>query len=149
MESINKRAFSEVIEVLNHTEKEVTEKIPGNFVKFLYENADRDYKPNINFYDTNWEESLDDDTKVLLAMIYRDYIVSKEERIELLEEERREKNRQEEIVREKYNPDNLFKKSYNNVDTTSTIDTKMVEVEEAPWFKRLLKKILRVFGKNN
>ena len=110
MENLNKRAVSEVIQILNHTEKEIIERIPEKFIKFLFDNADNEYEPNIDFFDENWENSIDEDAKALLALIYRDYIASDNERNELLEEERKENAKQEELLREKYNPDNLFKK---------------------------------------
>lgn len=150
MENLNKRAVSEVIQILNHTEKEITERIPEKFIKFLFENADNDYKPNIDFSDENWENLIDEDTKALLAIIYRDYIVSETERLELLEEERQEKEKQEELLREKYNPDNLFKKNQKNEEEKDFVsNTQLVEIKESPWYKRIFKKILSIFGLKN
>jgi len=108
MEGIDNRAISEVLLVLHHTEKEIIERIPNKFKIFLLDNSDKDYKPNIDFTSDNWESSLSEDAKGLLAMIYRDYVVSPDEKKELLEEERKEKEKREEYLREKYNPDNLF-----------------------------------------
>ena len=150
MENLNKRAVSEVIQILDHTEKEITEKIPEKFIKFLFENADNDYEPNINFYNDNWENTIDEDTKALLAMIYRDYIVSETERLELLEEEKQEREKQEALLREKYNPDNLFKKEKKIEDEIDSINNmQLVEIKEAPWYKRLFKKLLSIFGIKN
>lgn len=150
MENLNKRAVSEVIQILNHTEKEIIEKIPEKFIKFLFENADNDYKPNIDFYDDNWEDLIDEDAKALLALIYRDYIVSETEKMELLEEERQEKEKQEELLKEKYNPDNLFKKNKKNEEEKDFVsNTQLVEIKEEPWYKRLFKRILSIFGIQN
>ena len=150
MENLNKRAVSEVIQILNHTEKEIIERIPEKFIKFLFDNADNEYEPNIDFFDENWENSIDEDAKALLALIYRDYIASDNERNELLEEERKENAKQEELLREKYNPDNLFK---NNQETEEQKDfvsnTQLEEIKEISWYKRLFKKILSIFGIKN
>ena len=150
MENLNKRAVSEVIQILNHTEKEIIERIPEKFIKFLFDNADNEYEPNIDFFDENWENSIDEDAKALLAIIYRDYIASDNERNELLEEERKENAKQEELLREKYNPDNLFK---NNQETEEQKDfvsnTQLEEIKEISWYKRLFKKILSIFGIKN
>ena len=135
MEKFNAKAVSEVIEILNHTDKEIVEKIPQNFIEFLFENADKDYIPNIDFYDENWEKSIQEDTKAILALLYRDYIVSKEEKL-----------KQERELREKYNPDNIFKKK--NVDKNMQIDNvQLIEIKETSWFKRTLNKILDFFGR--
>lgn len=146
MEKFNAKAVSEVIEILNHTDKEIVEKIPQNFIEFLFENADKDYIPNIDFYDENWEKSIQEDTKAILALLYRDYIVSKDEKIKLLKEEQEEKLKQERELREKYNPDNIFKKK--NVDKNMQIDNvQLIEIQETSWFKRTLNKILDFFGR--
>ena len=147
MSSLNKRAVSEVVEILEHTDKEIIKKIPSKFIDFLYENQEKDYKANIDFSDLNWESNLDEDTKAMLALIYRDYIVSKEERTKLLEEENEEKKRNEEILREKYNPDNIFKKRNKAEVESEEIDNTQLTVKKTAWYKRLFKKILSIFGK--
>lgn len=150
MENLNKRAVSEVIQILNHTEKEIIERIPEKFIKFLFDNADNEYEPNIDFFDENWENSIDEDAKALLALIYRDYIASDNERNELLEEERKENAKQEELLREKYNPDNLFKNNQKTEEQKDFVsNTQLEEIKEISWYKRLFKKILSIFGIKN
>lgn len=149
MEEINKRVFSEVIEVLNNSEKEIQEKIPQRFINLLNENKDENYIPNINFSDEHWENSIEDDTRTILALIYRDYIVSDDERDKLIQEQNAEEKRIEEEIREKYNPDNVFKKRVNdnrNKQENLLNNKQLIEVKEASWFKRLYKKILSIFG---
>ena len=147
MEEFNKRAISEVIEILNHTDKEIVEKIPQKFINFLFENADNDYKPNINFYDDDWKNSVQDDTQAILALIYRDYIVSDDERKELLKEEQEDKLKREKELQEKYNPDNLFKKKTVEIQTQNN-EVQLVKVNETSWFKKVLNKIFSFFGRN-
>lgn len=146
MEEFNKRAISEVIEILNHTDKEIVEKIPQKFINFLFENADNDYKPNINFYDDDWKNSVQDDTQAILALIYRDYIVSDDERKELLKEEQEDKLKREKELQEKYNPDNLFKKKTVEIQTPNN-EVQLVKVNETSWFKKVLNKIFNFFGR--
>ena len=110
MDDIYREAFAEVLEVLKNSNQNIIEKIPKKFIKFLFENGDTEYKPDINFYDSNWESMISEDAQAILALIYRDYIVSESERNELLKEEQETIKEQEEKLREKYNPDNLFKK---------------------------------------
>lgn len=146
MENLNKRAISEVLQILNHTEKDIIEKIPKKFIEFLFDNADNDYKPNINFYDDNWENTIDEDAKALLAIIYRDYIVSETERLELLQQEKKEKEKKEVLLMEKYNPDNLFKEDKKNQSEKATISNiQLVEIKETQWYKIIFKKILSIF----
>ena len=146
MENFNKKAVSEVIEILNHTDKKIIEKIPQKFIDFLFENADKDYIPNIDFYDENWENSIQEDTQAILALLYRDYIVSEDEKLKLLKEEQEEKLKIEKELREKYNPDNIFKKK--NIEENIQINNvQLIEIKETSWFKKALDKILKFFGR--
>ena len=126
MSEINKKAVSEVIDVLKHSEIEVTQKIPKKFIEFLTKNSDRDYIPNIDYSKENWENSIEEDAKVLIALIYRDYIMSEEEKEKVIEEA----ERQEQEIREKYNPDNLFKKNSKIENEKSQDDTEQ-EVQKS------------------
>lgn len=145
MEEFNKRGISEVIEILNHTDKEIVKKIPQNFINFLFDNSDDNYKPNINFYDVDWKNHLQEDTQAILALIYRDYILSDDEREELLKTEQEDKLKQEKKLQEKYNPDNLFKKKSDEKETQIS-NKQLIEVKKTSWFRRILNKIFDFFG---
>lgn len=153
MNDLNKKAISEVIEVLQHTDDKILIKIPQKFITFLYENADKDYAPNIDFHSENWEESLEEDANAILALIYRDYIVSPIERNKLIEEENREKTKREEELRKKYNSDNIFNnrnnKIYNQQEEKQTPNigesTQLVEVKQIPWYRKILNKLFSIF----
>lgn len=149
MDENYKKSLTEVFEILNHTDVEIIEKIPESFIKFLRDNMDKDYIPIINFYEVNWENTLRQDTLSILALIYRDYIVSKEERKKLLVEEKNEEIEQERLKREKYNPDNLFKRKEKIPDEMKN-ETQLMVLQQQPWYKKVINKILKIFGiKNN
>lgn len=105
-----KQALTEVVEILNHSDKSITEKIPQNFINFLFENMDKDYECSIDFSNENWDNTVKEETRCIIALIYRDYICSSEERNILLSEEKIEEEKIQEALREKYNPDDVFKK---------------------------------------
>ena len=148
MSEINKKAVSEVIDVLKHSEIEVTQKIPKKFIEFLTKNSDRNYIPNIDYSEENWENSIEEDAKVLIALIYRDYIMSEEEKEKVIEEAKR----QEQEIREKYNPDNLFKKNSKIENEKSPDDTEhevqksLLIIKEEKWYERIINKIKEIFG---
>lgn len=146
---LDKKAFSEIIEILNHTDKKVVEKIPESFIKFLFENMDKEYKVEINFFNENWDDTILEETKAILALIYRDYIASAEERKDLLIEEKREREKQEMELREKYNPDNLFKNKHSEIPNEFKENTQLIAIQQYPWYKRLYQKILAIFGIRN
>lgn len=153
MNDLNKKVISEVIDVLQHTDDEILIKIPQKFITFLYENADKDYVPNIDFHSENWEESLEEDTNAILALIYRDYIVSPNERNKLIKEENREKTKREEELRKKYNSDNIFNNRNNKIHNQQEEkqipnigeSTQLVEVKQIPWYRKILNKLFNIF----
>ena len=111
MNNIYREAFAEVLEVIKHSNKNIKSKIPQKFITFLKNNKDKNYNVNINFYDKTWENTVKSETRAILALIYRDYIVSTEERKKLILEEKEENLKIEAELREKYNPNNVFKKN--------------------------------------
>ena len=88
-----KEGITETIEIIKHMEDEEIEKIPLNFIKRLNELKDENYIPRIDFTKPIEENNLKSSTKAMLALIYRDYICSEEEK-EVFQKEL-EKNEQE------------------------------------------------------
>ena len=148
MDSVYSQAFTEVLEVLNNSEKNIVSRIPKSFLEFLNNYKDINYKVEIDFSNENWDEQVKKETQAILALIYRDYIVSQEERKRLLSEEREEERRIENKLREKYNPDNLFKNKSNNIENNTNKPVKMVEYKESI-FKKIINisyfKCLKIF----
>lgn len=139
MNNINKKAISEVIEILNHTDVSLTEKIPKDFKRFLIENADDTYIPNIRFESDNWDNNIENDTKSMLALIYRDFIATEAEKNEILELEKKEMNQLEDEARKKYNPSSLFKNKADTIDSNK----QLIAIKEDPWYKKIIKIILK------
>lgn len=149
LERYNK-AFSEVIEVINNSSETVIEKIPKSFIGFLEKNKDENYIANIDFKDKKWEKTVSRETRVILALIYRDYLVSQDERKRLIEKEEIEKNEFEKQLREQYNPDNIFNRNtegINRKEETIQKEVALVEYKESI-LKRIIAKIKSIFYKN-
>lgn len=67
-------ALTELKVILSGFNEEVVDCIPENFIKFIEENYDRNYIPDINPLLNINRQNLLDKTKVLLALIYRKYV---------------------------------------------------------------------------
>ena len=147
MEIVYRQAFTEVLEVLKHTSKSIVEKIPEKFIMFLKDNKDDEYIADIDFSKPNWEDEVKQETQAILALIYRDYIVSSEKKSELIREEQEKQIRIEKEIREKYNPDNLLK---NKQEQTVVENTNLpVEIKKETFFKKLISFIKGLFNKTN
>ena len=146
MEIVYKQAFTEVLEVLEHSSRNIVEKIPIKFIEFLKENTDDEYIVDIDFSKPNWEDEVKEETQAILALIYRDYIVSPEKRNELIREEKEEQIRIENEIRDKYNPDKIFKdrKKEKVIEDTNML----VEIRKQTFFKKLISFIKGLFNKS-
>ena len=128
MENKYKEAFVEVLEILKNSNDTIKNKVSRNFINFLEKNKDKDYVAKIDFSNENWIDSLKQESLSVLALIYRDYLASAEEKEKLLVEEQEEFTRIEKELREKYSPDNIFKThtkeipSYSNATEENITD---------------------------
>lgn len=143
-----KKSLKETYEIIQNSENKIIEKIPNNFLKFIEDNMDKNYNPKINFDDENWKNKINNDTKAILALIYRDYIVDTEKRNKLIQEEKAQREIYEKELREKYNPDEIFKNRTVKEDEVIN-NNQLIEVKEAPWYKKIIESILRIFGRRN
>ena len=90
-------ALSEVYDIIMHSGEKIKNKIPDQFITFLDQNKNKDYKVNINYNKNINEQKLLKNTKILLSLIYRDYLVDEENRRELLETEKEKMEKKYEI----------------------------------------------------
>lgn len=146
-------ASAEINEILKYMPKEEVEKIPSKLREFFKEVASKDYVTNINPDLPLDEQEIKEKTKDIIALIYRNYWCSEEERKELDQKLIENDRKFEEELREKYNPDNIFK---NNVTTTKKeepeikeekIEQSLVPQETEKWYQRFLNMIKRWFKK--
>ena len=79
-----KKAFAEVHDILKHSELEIQEKIPKKFLDMLEENEDKNYIINIDYDKDINNQKLLPYTRDILAMVYTDYLCSKEEKEKFL-----------------------------------------------------------------
>ena len=117
-----KNALKEADYIIQNLPLGIQKKIPNNFRKSIVENMNQSYVPNT--FDKNkslGEQNILDETKLILAAIYRDYIVSNEEKNNLVMEENKIKQKLEKEKRKKYNPNSLFKNNINQDKTKADI----------------------------
>ena len=146
-------ASAEINEILKYLPKEEVEKIPSKLREFFKEVSSKDYVTNINPNMPLDKQQIKEKTKDIIALIYRNYWCSEEERKELDQKLIENDRKFEEELREKYNPDNIFK---NNVTTTkeeesevkeAKIEQSLVLQETGKWYQRFLNMIKRWFKK--
>ena len=101
-------AAVEVLDILNHTEKEDVAKIPQSFIKFLTEISNKSYKARFNHNEPITGLNLREQTKELLGFIYITWWTSNEEREKYKKQIHNENAKSKEIT-ECYNVNDIFK----------------------------------------
>lgn len=146
-------ASAEMNEILKYMPDEEIEKIPSKLREFFKEVESKDYVTNINPNMPLDKQQIKEKTKDIIALIYRNYWCSEEERKELDQKLIENDKKFEEELREKYNPDNIFK---NNVTTTkkeesevkeAKIEQSLVPQETGKWYQRFLDMVKKWFKK--
>lgn len=146
-------AFAEVNEIMKLMPIELINKIPSKFREMIEEEKDNNYIPDIK--EPIEKCKLKNETIIILGLIYRDFLCSQDERKKLQEKDARElqkvKKDIEEEMREKYNPDDIFKKkNQNNMEESNAKEenTSMVVVQEEKWYEKIFNLIKRIFKRN-
>ena len=136
-------AITEVLYILKYLPKDMTANIPTNFLKYLNENSIPDYKPDFDLSKGLDNVRLKHKTKILLAIIYRNYICSKQERLDYDKILLQNENEYQIKLKEKYNTDNIFKETKTSDDNNNDIN--QLVIYKKSYFTRIkdfIKKIL-------
>lgn len=146
-----KIATTEVLSILEYLPQSEVDKIPNKFKEFLKENSLSTYKPRFDYSLGLDKIELKHKTKLLLAMIYRNYICSEEERLEYDKILYQNEETYQKYLREKYNPDDIFEKANNQKSTTVELaennsNTALIEYKKTFFikFKNFIFKILHI-----
>lgn len=142
-------AISETLDILDHTKKEDVDKISTRFLNFLKENASKTYVSCIDFSKPLKEMNLNQKTIGILSVINKKFWCNDDERTKFEMKLKQNESEYKNELREKYNPDNLFKKNtINYSDVSSNQESALIEVKELNILQKLLDKIKHLFKRN-
>ncbi|MBP3255913.1 MAG: hypothetical protein J6M60_05445 [Clostridia bacterium] len=148
MEEKYKEAFAEMSEIFKLMPQSMVNKIPKGFRDIIEKEKSTTFETNIK---EPFEKcKLKEETVILMALIYRDFLCPEEERKELQKRDAEELKKAEEELREKYSTDKLFKRN-NEVNASNKIvetqEKALVEVKEEKWYHKIFNLIKGIFGK--
>lgn len=146
-------AAVEVLDILNHTNKEDVARIPQSFIKFLTNISSKSYKVKFNHEQPINGLNLKKQTRELLGFIYITWWCDKEER-EKYKKLIQESNIKNEEIKEKYNVNDIFKnkkekQEHKIIQNENVMKTSIAEYKKENIFKRVLNKILSFFDSKN
>lgn len=141
-----REAFSEVEQILNLMPTNLSNKIPLRLKQIISTEKSKTYSPKIS--EPLEECTLKEETTVILAVIYRDFLCSKQEREKLIERDSNKLLEFEKELREKYNPDDIFK-NRKNLQTTFenkiSEENAIIEYKEKNFIQKIFEKIKHLF----
>ena len=140
-------AAVEVLDILNHINKEEVAKIPQSFIKFLTNISSKSYKAKFNYEQPINGFNLRKQTKELLGFIYITWWCDKEEN-EKYKNIIHKNNMKREKIKEIYNVNDIFKNKKENkmIKNENVMEKKIVEYNKENIFKKYLNKILSLFS---
>lgn len=140
-------AFAEVDEILQLMPIDLLIKIPLQFKKVISENRSQNYIPKIK--EPIKEEDLKYETRVILGLIYRDFLADPEEREKLQAQDAEEIRKIEEELQKQYDVDNIFRKRKEQKNTENAEDsTDMIIYKEQGFLQKIFNLIKGIFSKN-
>ena len=146
MEKKYARAYTEVLEIINHFSNEEYSKIPKEKIDFFKKNMDKDYKfiidPDIDLD----KQNLSQETKAIIVTLFRDYFATEQqkEKLEIILQQNQDKKDQEKL--EKYTPDNIFKKTTDKNEQSNTTNANLpIEIKKESFFEKFIKFIKSLF----
>lgn len=146
MEDKYPKAYKQVIEILKYVPQESVDKIPKEMIKTFKINMDDKYDFKIDISKSFEEQDIFEETKAILANIFRDYWATPEQKERILEKERNDREIEENIKREKYNPDNLFKKKQKVIQQNEEIQSNLpVEIKKRKFYEKIINFLKKIF----
>ena len=146
MKEIYREAFVEISEIFKLMPNIMLDKIPNKFKQIIENEKSTTYTSNIK--EPLEQCILKEETIIVLSLIYRDFLCDKEEKARLQYRDAQKIKEAEDELREKYNPDNIFKNRVKaNIDNTTEIQESLslVKYEEDKWYKKIFSIIKRIF----
>ena len=149
MDIKTKETYSEVYSILKMLGENYITKLPSQLYQMIKEEKSNEYNPQYDSTIALEQQNIKKETISMIALFHLNYWCnSQEEKQELkkLFEDNEVKYQVE--LREKYNPDNLFKKrNSQQEENIITNQVSMVEYKK-PLFKRIINKIKIIFHIN-
>lgn len=139
MENNYSKAYKEVIEILKNVPKESFDKIPQTMIDTFNAKMDTNYNFSIDINKDFEEQELLDETKAILAIIFRDYWATPYQKERIQAKEKYDRQRIEEEKRANFNYD-IFNKDNKakNIEHELSKKNLPIEVKKEKLYERIV-----------
>lgn len=140
-------AIVEILDILENSDDTIYKKIPNKLIEFWQRNKSTTYKPNLDHDKPLNEMDLKEKTKDIITMIYLNYLCDENEKEIIIDRLRKNEENYQLMLRDKYNPDNIFKKQAKQETIKIEESIKNVDIVEykESIFSKIIKLIKRFF----
>lgn len=147
MNNLYAKAYTEVLEIINHFSEDEYKKIPKEKIDFCEKHKDRKYDFKINPNIDLAEQNISRKANAILVSLFRDYFATAKQKeiLKNLLQQNQEKLEKEKYL--KYNPDNIFNKSNSNINDSKD-KVALVEIKNEVWYRKILNFFKRIFLKH-
>ena len=143
----------ELNEILKILDNNLVKKIPESLINLINNDKSTSYDFHLDYSKPLSEQKLSETTQLLLTSILLKYWCNEEEKQQILIAMRENENKHQEELKEKYNPNDLFKNKSNTFVNNNTQEQcveqqmQMIEYKQESWIKKLFSKIKNFFKK--
>lgn len=147
MNNLYAKAYTEVLEIINHFSEDEYKKIPKEKIDFYEKHKDRKYDFKINPNIDLAEQNISRKANAILVSLFRDYFATAKQKeiLKNLLQQNQEKLEKQKYL--KYNPDNIFNKSNSNINDSKD-KVALVEIKNEVWYRKILNFFKRIFLKH-
>lgn len=147
------KAYTEVLEIIRYFSKEEYEKIPKEKIEFYKKYKDPDYIFSINPEIDLSEQNISKEANAIIVNLFRDYYANEKQKVKIKEILELNQKKEEDKKREKYNPDNMFKKNNKQhiVSEQPENNNVLIEYKESIFIKlkKFIFSLLKIKDKTN
>lgn len=149
MENIEySNSLYQINEILKYVTPNLKARIPKKVISYIENNKAKDFNWKIDKTMPLEKQNLLSTTKELLTVLYRDYMCDDIEKKKLNEILNENEIKYQNYMREKYNPDNIFKNRQKTVEyTEKTKENAEIVAYKESFFSKIISKIKLIFHK--
>ena len=116
-------AYTEVLDILKYISKEDYEKIPKSKIKVFEENSNKNYSFIYDENKTLDEQNVSEIAKAIIAILFRDYWATKEQRYVIIKKQQEIKEEKQKELMTKFEQNkNISEKDLKKVNVASDLD---------------------------
>lgn len=145
------KAYTEVLQILKYLPKDEFSKIPKEKITFYEENADKNHEFKYNPSKELYNQKVLRETNVIIVKLYNDYFANDNQKQTLKKILHENELEYQEKLREKYNPDDIFKNKTNEEKVNDKVEeseiNEIMKLKKKSFLEKIIEKLKGFFGK--